>query len=175
MFSKVISRKKAERAEEGNSCKRKINRRLPVILPATTWMVTRCSSCLVHPQQPRTSRILRCSRCPNNAITIPRFLPAYFVSQLDNTLLNQTYQIFTGGGIFFNPGLNGFFKLGIRDLLEDYRITGGFRLSGDLNSNEYYMSYENLKKRLDKTIQCSTEVRSCILNSAVSFTPTKHG
>ena len=81
----------------------------------------------------------------------PAFSSSYFVSQLDNTLLNQTYQIFTGGGeIFFNPGLNGFFKLGIRDLLEDYRITGGFRLSGDLNSNEYYMSYENLKKRLDK-------------------------
>lgn len=81
------------------------------------------------------------------------FSSNYFTSQLDNTLLNQTYQLFTGGGaVFFNPGLNAFFKLGISDLLEDYRITGGFRLGFDLNSNEYYLSYENLKNRFDKQI-----------------------
>lgn len=81
------------------------------------------------------------------------FSSNYFVSQLDNTLLNQSYQLFTGGGaIYYNPGLNGFFKLGISDLLEDFRITGGFKLAGDLNSNEFFLSYENLKNRLDKEI-----------------------
>ncbi len=80
------------------------------------------------------------------------FSSSYFVSQLDNSFMNQSYQLFTGGGAYFNPGLNGFFKLGIRDVLEDYRITGGFRLSGDLNSNEYFLSYENLKKRVDKQL-----------------------
>ena len=81
------------------------------------------------------------------------FSSNYFVSQLDNTLLNQTYQLFTGGGaVFYNPGLNAFIKLGISDLMEDYRITGGFKLGFDLNSNEYYLSYENLKKRFDKQI-----------------------
>ncbi|MFN8144653.1 MAG: hypothetical protein U0073_09555 [Bacteroidia bacterium] len=81
------------------------------------------------------------------------FSSTYFVSQLDNTLLNQSYQLFTGGGaIYYNPGLNGFFKLGISDLMEDFRITGGFKLAGDLNSNEYFLSYENLKKRFDKQI-----------------------
>ncbi|REK05024.1 MAG: hypothetical protein DWQ39_07375 [Bacteroidetes bacterium] len=79
------------------------------------------------------------------------FSSNYFVSQLDNTLLNQNYQIFTGGGaVYYNPGLNGFFKLGISDLMEDFRITGGFKLAGDLNSNEYFLKYENLKKRFDK-------------------------
>jgi len=81
------------------------------------------------------------------------FSSSYFVSQLDNALLNQTYQLFTGAGaVFYNPGLNGFFKLGIRDVMEDYRISGGFRLSGDLNSNEYFLNYENLKYRLDKQV-----------------------
>ncbi len=81
------------------------------------------------------------------------FSSNYFVGQLDNTLLNQSYQLFTGGGaIYYNPGLNGFFKLGISDLLEDYRITGGFKLAGDLNSNEYFLSYENLKNRFDKEV-----------------------
>ncbi len=79
------------------------------------------------------------------------FSSNYFVSQLDNTLLNQSYQLFTGGGaIYYNPGLNGFFKLGISDLMEDFRITGGFKLAGDLNSNEFFLSYEDLKSRLDK-------------------------
>ncbi len=81
------------------------------------------------------------------------FSSTYFVAQLDNSLLNQSYQLFTGGGaIYYNPGLNGFFKIGITDLLEDYKITGGFKLAGDLNSNEYFLSYENLKKRFDKKI-----------------------
>lgn len=81
------------------------------------------------------------------------FSSTYFVSQLDNTLLNQSYQLFTGGGaIYYNPGLNAFFKLGISDLLEDFRITGGFKIAGDFNSNEFFISYENLKNRLDKGI-----------------------
>lgn len=75
----------------------------------------------------------------------------YFTSQLDISLLNGTYQAFTGGGaVFYNPGLNGFFKIGISDLMEDYRITGGFKLAADLNANEYYLSLEDLKKRTDK-------------------------
>ena len=36
--------------------------------------------------------------------------------------------------------------------MEDYRITGGVRLSGDLANNEYLLSYENLKSRMDKKI-----------------------
>lgn len=77
----------------------------------------------------------------------------YIVTQADNTILNPTYQKFSGGGtIYYNPGVNGLFKIGTSDLLEDYRIIGGFRLSGDLSSNEYFLSYENLKKRWDKKI-----------------------
>ncbi len=81
------------------------------------------------------------------------FSSNYFVSQLDNSLLNQSYQIFSGGSaVYYNPGLNGFFKLGISDLLEDYRITGGVKLAADLNSNEYFLSYEYLKKRVDRQL-----------------------
>ena len=79
------------------------------------------------------------------------FASDYFISQLDNRYLSGTYQKFTGGGaIYTNPGLNLFFKIGISDLLEDHRIVGGVRLSSNLSSNEFFISYENLKKRLDK-------------------------
>ena len=76
----------------------------------------------------------------------------YLVSQLDNSLLNNTYQTFTGGGVYYDPGINGLFKIGISDIMGDYKITGGVRLSADLASNEYLLSYESLKKRLDKQI-----------------------
>ncbi len=80
------------------------------------------------------------------------FAPSYLLTQLDNNLLNETYQAYTGGAVYFYPGLNALFKIGVNDLFDDYRIVGGFRLSGNLNSNEYYVSFENLKRRLDKQI-----------------------
>ncbi len=76
------------------------------------------------------------------------------VSQIDFSYLNYTYQAFTGGGqpIFQTPGFNAFFNVGVTDLLEDYRITGGVRLSVDLQNNEYLLNFSNLRKRLDKEI-----------------------
>lgn len=78
----------------------------------------------------------------------------YVVSQLDNSFLNSSYQKFTGGGspIYLNPGINAFFKIGMSDLFEDYRIVGGMRFSGNLNSNEYFLSYENRIKNIDRQI-----------------------
>lgn len=81
------------------------------------------------------------------------FSTDYVVTQLDNSFLNASYQKFSGPGpIFLSPGFTGFFKLGLSDLLDDYKITGGVRISANLNSNEYYLSYENRLKRLDKQI-----------------------
>ena len=67
------------------------------------------------------------------------FATDYFVTQLDNSLQNSTYQAFTGSAFYFDPGLNILFKVGVADLMNDYKITGGFRISGDLNSNEYFL------------------------------------
>lgn len=88
------------------------------------------------------------------------FSSKYFVAQLDNNLLSPTYQAYTGGGAYyFDPGLNGLFLVGINDLMDDYKLIGGVRLSGNFNSNEYYVSYENLKKRFDKTISFFRQAR----------------
>jgi hypothetical protein len=92
------------------------------------------------------------------------FAPTYLLTQLDNNLLNETYQAFTGGAVYFDPGLNALIRIGLNDLLDDYRLTGGFRLSGNLNSNEYYVSFDNLKKRLDKQISFYRQSREEITN-----------
>ncbi len=75
------------------------------------------------------------------------------VSQLDYSFLNYSYQLFSGPGpVFLSPGINAFFKIGINDLLEDYRIIGGLRLSFNFRNNEYFLGFENYKGRLDKKI-----------------------
>jgi hypothetical protein len=89
-------------------------------------------------------------RLPKRRNYNPVFSANYFVAQLDNSLLNATYQTFTGGAVYFDPGLTGLLKIGIADLMNDYKITAGFKLSGDLNSNEYLMVFDDLKRRMDK-------------------------
>ncbi|MEI6899208.1 MAG: hypothetical protein WCL00_04970, partial [Bacteroidota bacterium] len=73
------------------------------------------------------------------------------VTQLDFNYLNRSYQPFTGAKypIFINPGFNALFMVGITDLMEDYRLTGGVRLDFNLVDNEYLFSYMNMRKRVD--------------------------
>jgi hypothetical protein len=80
------------------------------------------------------------------------FYPNLLVNQIDFSFLNASYQAFTGGAFYYNPGLNLLFKVGANDLFEDYRLTGGVRLATDFDSNEYLLSFENVKKRLDKQL-----------------------
>ena len=80
------------------------------------------------------------------------FYPNKLVNQIDFSFLNASYQAFTGGAFYYNPGLNLLFKVGANDLFEDYRLVGGIRFATDFDSNEYLLSFENLKKRLDKQL-----------------------
>jgi Tol biopolymer transport system component len=77
----------------------------------------------------------------------------YLTGQLDNSFLNIGYQRFTGGSspVYLNPGFTGLFKIGLTDLLEDRKITGGVRLSANLMNNEYLLLYEDRTRRLDRT------------------------
>ena len=96
-----------------------------------------------------------------NSFSIPVGLPYrvqysidQVITQADFSFLNTSYQQFEGGiaPIYLNTGFNALFMLGINDLFEDYRITGGFRIGWDLNSYEFMLSYENLSRRLDRQI-----------------------
>ncbi len=80
------------------------------------------------------------------------FYPNMLVNQIDFSFLNTSYQAFTGGAFYYNPGLNLLFKVGANDLFEDYRLIGGVRFATDFDSNEYLLSFESLKRRLDKQV-----------------------
>ena len=88
------------------------------------------------------------------------FGASYLQLQLDNSLLSPTYQLYAGGGpVTFGSGMNLNARIGINDLLEDYRITGAVKMSGDFRTFGYYMSVENLKHRLDKQLTFYREGR----------------
>ena len=89
------------------------------------------------------------------------FFPDHFVTQLDNSVINSYYQpISAGGQNLFNPGLGGMVKLGLVDLMEDYRLTGGFRIPLDFSGMDYFITYQTLKKRLDQSITFYRQVRN---------------
>lgn len=111
-------------------------------------------------------------KLPKQRVYFTSFYTNYFVNQIDFGFLSSSYQAYTGGAVYFNPGFNLFMKIGTNDLFEDYKITGGFRFAGNLNSNEYLLSFENLKKRLDKQIILHRQAYSNISATNVSKTHT---
>jgi Tol biopolymer transport system component len=80
------------------------------------------------------------------------FYNNYIVNQIDFSFLNNSYQVYSGGAPYYNPGINILTRIGTLDLFEDYRITGGFRFAGNFDSNEYLISVENLKGKFDKQL-----------------------
>ncbi len=82
-----------------------------------------------------------------------KFSSDYVTSQLDNSLFVNKYESFNAtGGVYSTPDLSALFTVSISDLFEDYRFTGGIRFPTSFSGGEYYMSYEDLKHRLDKKL-----------------------
>jgi len=81
-----------------------------------------------------------------------RFTTSYISTQLNNSLLFNRYQNFQGGGgVFQNPSLSPLFKVGVNDILEDVRFLAGFRIPVNFNAGEYFIQYDDFRKRLDKS------------------------
>lgn len=89
---------------------------------------------------------------PNGELYKLNFARDFIHTQLDNNYLNQTYQRFSPGAVYFNPGLNFLIKMGLSDVFEDYKIMGGIRIPIDFNSGEQLLMLDLLKRRLDHRI-----------------------
>ncbi len=80
-----------------------------------------------------------------------KFSQDYILSQVDNSLIMTRYEQYRPGQpVFNNPDLSGTINIGISDLMEDHKITGGFRFPFNFQGSEYFIAYEHLKRRLDK-------------------------
>lgn len=74
------------------------------------------------------------------------------VAFTNNVLVNR-YQTYENGSgpITLNSGtpLSGLLRLGTSDLMEDIKITGGYKIGTNLKDNEWLLNYQNLKRRID--------------------------
>jgi hypothetical protein len=82
-----------------------------------------------------------------------RFSSDYVVSGFNNSVLVNRFQPYGGGAGPINlsntDAINGIIRMGISDLFEDVKFLGGFRIASNLRDNDYFASYQNLKKRID--------------------------
>ncbi len=83
----------------------------------------------------------------------PKFSVDFASAGFSSSVLINRYQAYGGGGgpIMLSSGtpLNGLIRLGTSELLEDVKITGGYKISTNLKDNEWLMSYQNYKRRID--------------------------
>jgi hypothetical protein len=83
----------------------------------------------------------------------PKFFIDYAVSGFaNNVFIINKYQPFTGS-LPVQPAngsnLNGLIRMGTSDLMEDVKITGGFRIASNLRDNDVLFDFVNQRKRLD--------------------------
>jgi len=80
-----------------------------------------------------------------------RFRADFISTTIDNNLLFEGLDSYAGTPVGFGtppPGV--LLKANFKDLLEDYVIEAGFRLPTTFNGAEYYLWFDNKKRRLDK-------------------------
>lgn len=115
---------------------------------------------------PRDSALATTLIFPEQRIYQVNFATDEVLTQLDNSYSSDFYQPFTGPDAL-NPGLSGLMRMGISDLFEDYKITGGFRLALDLNNNTYLLQFSDLKRRLDKDLTFQRQATQGVSNIGV--------
>ena len=107
---------------------------------------------------------------PAQKIYSTTFYPNEMVTQIDFGFLNDSYQFYSPGAYYFNPGMNILTMIGINDMFEDYKVTGGFRFSSNFDSFEYLLTIEDLEYRLDKQYVFH---RLSVINYYENFVTTK--
>lgn len=83
----------------------------------------------------------------------PKFYFETGAAGFNNSVLVNRYQAYGGGSgpIMLNSGtpLNGLIRLSTSELMEDVKISGGYKISTNLKDNEWLMSYQNYRRRID--------------------------
>jgi hypothetical protein len=84
----------------------------------------------------------------------PKYFTDYAVTGFNNSVfVINKYQPYAGGAGPINLSnsnpFNGMIRMGTSDLMEDYKFTGGFRISSDLTDYDVISSFLNQRKRLD--------------------------
>jgi hypothetical protein len=123
------------------------------------------------PARPNT--LERAKRFPYKPM---KFGAEYAGVGFNNAILFNRFQPYAGGAGPIQLGsetpLNGLIRLGTSELMEDIKITGGFRLSTNLRDNEWLLNYQNLRRRLDWGVTYYRNGRQTVDNNLQLFTRT---
>jgi hypothetical protein len=83
----------------------------------------------------------------------PKFYFETGSAGFNNNVLVNRLQAYQGGAgpiqLNSNTPLNALVRIGTSELMEDVKITGAYRLSTNLKDNEWLLSYQNYKRRID--------------------------
>ncbi len=81
-----------------------------------------------------------------------RFRLDNFTTKMDNDILFNGLESYAGEDKSLNQNpLGVLLKANVLDLFEDHSIEGGVRIPTTFNGSEYFLVYENRKKRIDQT------------------------
>jgi hypothetical protein len=104
-----------------------------------------------------------------------KFSVDYVMAGFNNNVLGTKYQQYTGGSgpinLTSNNGLNGIIRMGVADVMEDIKISGGFRLSSNLKDNDWLFQFTNLKKRLDWGLMYYRNVQQVSFSDGTTYFP----
>ncbi|MEO6288776.1 MAG: hypothetical protein ABIO76_02580 [Ginsengibacter sp.] len=106
-----------------------------------------------------------------------KFATEYIVAGFNNNVLGSRYQLYQGGSgpinLTSDNGLNGMIRMGVADIMEDIKISGGFRLSTNLKDNDWLFQFSNLKKRIDWGLTYYRNVQQVSFSDGSSIYPGK--
>jgi len=82
-----------------------------------------------------------------------KFATDYIVAGINNNVLGSRYQLYQHGAgpitLSSTTALDLTVRLGTADIMEDIKISGGYRLSTNLRDNDWLLQFTNLRKRID--------------------------
>lgn len=111
-----------------------------------TAVSTKAKASVVDTNQQKAQEPIR---VPSSHKYLINYTASDVVSQMDFDFANQLYQHFNGGP-YIPPGMGLVFKIGAKDMFEDYALDGGIRFALNGSSTEYFASLEDRSKRWDK-------------------------
>lgn len=116
--------------------------------------------------------VLKLARLSNYKL---KFSSDYLVAQLDNSVLMNKYQPYFGppsSPIRLTDPVNGLVRIGVSDLMEDYKFSGAFRIPLALDGTEYMFSLAYLKRRFDYKFTYYRKVDKASLGVYTDSIPT---
>ena len=82
-----------------------------------------------------------------------KFSSDYVLAGISNNILINRFQPYAGGQlpVQLNNGadFNWSLRVGVSDLMEDIKIVGGLRFANNLSDKDVFVTFENLRRRLD--------------------------